>query len=353
MSKPADPYEVFRSVLSVTTASLSGDADVEVKFTPDGGRISGDSILLNSPPRRMTEKAASLARGEADTLALTKRYHDETSFMRLMPKSDDAKAIYEAAERARIESIGANAMDGVAENLTAALEERCDKAGYQRMEDGGKIPQSEGVEFLLREKLTGQELPEAAKAAADHWRDAFEKNAACLENISDVMGEQEKFAKVINSFLKELGLGEEETSADDEQDQSEDAEEDLEAPENEDAQSDESEGEEESGDPSDSDSGETEAESETAMAMEAEMDMGADDEAPERDEDTPPVRPNFQPGDDRLFGDYKPFTEKFDEIATAETLCDAEELTRLRGYLDTQLQVGSLIWKREFSIQRV
>ena len=35
--------------------------------------------------------------------------------------------------------------------------------------------------------------------------------------------------------------------------------------------------------------------------------------------------------------DYKAFTQKFDEIVTAEELCDAEELTRLRAYLDKQL----------------
>ena len=35
--------------------------------------------------------------------------------------------------------------------------------------------------------------------------------------------------------------------------------------------------------------------------------------------------------------DYKPFTQKFDEIVHAEDLCDADELTRLRAYLDKQL----------------
>jgi cobaltochelatase CobT len=35
--------------------------------------------------------------------------------------------------------------------------------------------------------------------------------------------------------------------------------------------------------------------------------------------------------------DYKAFTERFDETVGAEDLCDAEELTRLRAYLDQQL----------------
>ena len=35
--------------------------------------------------------------------------------------------------------------------------------------------------------------------------------------------------------------------------------------------------------------------------------------------------------------DYKPFATRFDEIVEADELCDAEELERLRGYLDKQL----------------
>jgi cobaltochelatase CobT len=35
--------------------------------------------------------------------------------------------------------------------------------------------------------------------------------------------------------------------------------------------------------------------------------------------------------------DYKAFTNKFDEMIAAEDLCDADELTRLRAYLDKQL----------------
>jgi cobaltochelatase CobT len=38
--------------------------------------------------------------------------------------------------------------------------------------------------------------------------------------------------------------------------------------------------------------------------------------------------------------DYKPFTNRFDEVVEAEELCDEEELGRLRAYLDQQM--GSL-----------
>ena len=46
----------------------------------------------------------------------------------------------------------------------------------------------------------------------------------------------------------------------------------------------------------------------------------------------PPSRHNEARGPD-----YKPFTTKFDEVIHAEDLCDSDELTRLRAYLDKQL----------------
>jgi cobalamin biosynthesis protein CobT len=39
----------------------------------------------------------------------------------------------------------------------------------------------------------------------------------------------------------------------------------------------------------------------------------------------------------RAVPDYKAFTQRFDEVIHAEDLCDADELSRLRSYLDKQL----------------
>src|SRR3546814_18952347 len=50
-----------------------------------------------------------------------------------------------------------------------------------------------------------------------------------------------------------------------------------------------------------------------------------------------PVRPN-RPFSDLAPGfDYRAYTQMFDETVAAQELCDEEELTRLRAYLDQQL----------------
>jgi cobaltochelatase CobT len=51
-----------------------------------------------------------------------------------------------------------------------------------------------------------------------------------------------------------------------------------------------------------------------------------------------PVRPNRPWTDIPDTFDYKVFVETFDEVVGAHDLCDEEELTRLRAYLDAQLK---------------
>src|SRR5262249_18818335 len=62
------------------------------------------------------------------------------------------------------------------------------------------------------------------------------------------------------------------------------------------------------------------------------------------DADRGGAKPPGDPHRPRHFGaneprgpDYRAFTTKFDETVAAEDLCEAEELDRLRGYLDKQL----------------
>src|SRR5436190_1540194 len=50
-----------------------------------------------------------------------------------------------------------------------------------------------------------------------------------------------------------------------------------------------------------------------------------------------PQRPRRHRSNESRGPDYRPFTSKFDEVVTADELCEPEELDRLRGYLDKQL----------------
>ncbi|MGE3746546.1 MAG: cobaltochelatase subunit CobT, partial [Sphingomonadaceae bacterium] len=95
------------------------------------------------------------------------------------------------------------------------------------------------------------------------------------------------------------------------------------------------------------------SDSDMEMRGESENDTSEDGEDRATDEESPtdsdadfgsdgedgmmPVRPNRPLSDMPPQFDYRAYTEQFDEVIAAGELCDAEELTRLRAYLDQQL----------------
>ena len=106
--------ELFRQALGITTKALSADSEVEVTFSPDGSGSNGKKIIIKSPPKTIDPEIAARLRGEADAAALQLAHHDPVAHFRNRPKGAEAREVFEAAERARVESMGAVAMPGVA-----------------------------------------------------------------------------------------------------------------------------------------------------------------------------------------------------------------------------------------------
>ena len=87
---------------------------------------------LPLPSRNLPPHEIALVRGTGDAYALKLAYHEEKVHQQFRPQSADGAAIFEAAEQARVEAIGALAMKGVADNLAANLEARCSAAALPR-----------------------------------------------------------------------------------------------------------------------------------------------------------------------------------------------------------------------------
>jgi cobaltochelatase CobT len=339
MTKTVDRSDIFKSALSAATRAIAGQDELAVEYSVDGGRVQDGQITLTAPPKDLTPAAAARARGQADALALRVAHHDARMHAKAMPQREDARRLFEAAERARVESIGAAAMDGVAENLDAALQQRCERAGYARITDKSRAPMDDALEFVLREVLTGRKLPPAAETVASMWRaDLSERASEPLARAQATMHDQTAFSAMMRDLLRDLGLGDETSSQSNDKDEQgeedEEGEAKSQAPEEGEGEG-EGEGEEQEQDAGDAGEGEPGDQIEATASLDADAEM----EASDADEDEPatPIRPNYRDSD-AFKSEYKAFTTVHDEVASAETLCDPEELTRLRAYLDAQLQ---------------
>jgi cobaltochelatase CobT len=209
--------------------------------------------------------------------------------------------------------------------------------------------------LIVRERLTGQPIPDSAVNAVDMVRARMEEVAAShLDALETSMDDQAAFADAFVRVLHDLGLADDPDTPADEEDQSDEQEEEQDSQGedegDEDAQSSsadqsvETRSEEQQGDAEDGETREVEMESD--MVSDAEL-------GEEGEEGMMPWRPNLP--DSKLPPDfaYRAFTTENDEVVTAEELCEAEELARLRGYLDQQLvTLQSAVTKLANRLQR-
>ncbi|MGE4166913.1 MAG: cobaltochelatase subunit CobT, partial [Xanthobacteraceae bacterium] len=299
--------------------------------------LVGGKARLPEPARKLTRAEAAIVRGHADSMALRLACHDAAVHRKLQPQGQQARAVFEAVEQARVESIGARRMEGVAGNITAMLDDKYHRAKFADVTDRADAPIEEAVAMMVRERLTGLEPPPAAKKLVELWRPLIEERAGeDLDRLDALVEDQRKFADVVRDLLDSLDMGDD-RSSDSEEDE-DDNEDDQRNPESgDDGENNESDDSEqtsmEDSEASADDMPESAAEAAEAPASEMadDQDMG--------DSETPgePQRPKHFGQNEPRGPDYKAFTHKFDETVAAEDLCDPEELERLRGYLDKQL----------------
>ncbi len=338
MADTDDKIERFRQTTAATVRAIAHRDDLTLDFSADETGLRGTEAVISLPSRDLPVEERANLRGESDAIALRVRHHNAVVHARRRPSGPIARAIYESLEQTRCEALGARHMNGVAANLAAALQERCQRSGFARIRDKEDAPLAEVVSLLAREALTGRAPPPAARAMVDLWRSDLEGRAGPdLQALVDHIDDQDKYASVTRKLIRDLELGE---------DDSDNAESEIDAQDAENSESDsEADGaDSESAGSTDDQSGDTrdaqaeegvEGESGAEEDVDAELVPGGGDDEPARP--GRPYRPDQSlrnaPGEPP----YRPYTSEFDETVEADALCDAQELTRLRLHLDQQL----------------
>jgi cobaltochelatase CobT len=347
VAKPESPSEPFKRAVSVAVRSLAGEPELEVNFSSEPPTLKGLKARLPAPTRALPPNEVAFVRGTGDAYALRKAYHDEKINARFRPSGADSAAIFEAAEQSRVEAIGALAMEGVRQNLAAQLEQRLAAKGLSRAASKDEAPLADVVGLMMRERLTGQEPPASLRKAVDLWRAFVEERAGKdLAKLQDVMRDQKAFARLTRTILKDLARGE-----DGDQSGEDDAE--GESSQNENQGSDEQESQElgETGETEfTEDRGEEGEDTESEVSGEQSEDF-AETEQPEEGMQPNRAQPPFSQAE---HWGYKIYTPQFDEEISAPDLCDNEELTRLRSFLDQQLsQMQGVVSRLANKLQRL
>jgi cobaltochelatase CobT len=348
------PLDRFRTVLAGATRAIAQDAEVEVVFASDAsGQSPGKVARVVSPGPSLEPRLIAEARGAADALALRLRHHDPKLHSSRAPVSDsDARAVFDALEQARVEALGARSMDGVRANLNDLADARVRLDAITRARTGEEVPLATAVGLLARQRLTGEAPPQAARQGLEliaPWIE--EKAGAELDALALTIDDQAAFATLSRRLLEDLELAVEEPSDQEPDEGGDDGQGEDEGPDDaDDAETQDADGsgememrsEETERDEGDDESADSEADSEEGEATSAQE--GADQARANA------LRRNWA---DEPVTDYRPYTNRFDEMVTANELCDDDELGRLRAYLDQQMtSLGGVVTRLANRLQR-
>ena len=326
-----EPLETYKRATTATLRALAENDELEVTYGKGAAGLRGSSIHVPLPNLGCSAEELNAIRGIGDEYALKLRYHDAAVHRRSAPKAGPAQEMFEWVEDARVASIGSLRMEGVAQNLEASLEAVCRQAAFDTVTAETEAPLSVAVGLIVRQRLTGRPLPPAAENVVRFWRDFVEERAGQhIASLADCVHDQGEFAGRCREILADLGYA---ADLDDvpelqENDQETETVEDGAEPDAEFAPEDVTLDEDSLGD-EDGDGDPTVADVDADFDL---SELGAEAE--------PEETPQFLPDDaGRIRKDYNygAFTEAFDEVVSAEELCEPEELLRLRQLLDQQL----------------
>ena len=343
----------FLKSTAAAMRALAGGGEHQVTYAGTDSHIGENDVRLPAlPPTATAEQRASL-RGAADSAAMWLAHHNPKTHRKLCPTMDGARAIFESAERARVEAIGAKQMVGVGLNLEIALNQRYENRQLDAPGSADDAGIAEVVRLLLREQLTGAPPPQNLSMVMDLWRPWVQSRAGdLLDALAENLDDQTKFAelsrKLIGALETELG--------DSTADQDDDSQDSDDQDDSGDSQSDQ--------DGEQSAVGDDQSDGEDSQTMEDAGDAGSSEEGDMTDADgadegmsdgeTPQSDMQGHNQDRGEATDaYRVFDTRFDEIIAAADLCDDEELTRLRQMLDRHMEnVTSIVGKLANRLQR-
>ena len=349
-------HERFRRDTSATIRALSANPELEASFAANSkGRI-GNDVYLPMPTKGMPSEDKAKIRGQADQVSLKTRYHNARLHSAHAPLETQSRMIFDALEDARCEAIGCARMDGVKGNIAAAEEDRANTLNLQFVNNRDDAPLHEAMRYKFRERLLGMDVPDSGQAVLDLWDDHFTPEVLeAMDAMGTLIHDQRDFQQGMQQLLEALNRGEATSDPEDlpesELDDSDESEQTNVDNQGEDQSQDEAEQQQEMQDSEPS----PDQQEITADMLDSESmdDDGSDpgDDAPM----TPEFRPEYQPLDSNLHDkqEYKAYTTRYDEVVSADELCDDDELTRLRLTLDQQLtNLQSVIAKLANRLQR-
>ena len=335
-----DTLDTFKRALSSTVKAIAEDKEIEVIFG-NNSNSSEEKIILPEINNVFDLDNIASIRGTADNEALIYKYRNNDTYSEFLPNKEKNKKIYESLENTRIQILGSKYMRGVKSNLLSLYEKNCNEKNYSNVTSQSDLEIEHALEIYLKKKIDTNIVPKSASHALSYWSKWLDsKVGTSIDDLLENVDNQEKFAKLANKLISDLKLYDTNENKDESEDDNKGQQtEELDNPDIDETESQSS--------MSDDDMENTEEE---VQSEESELPVDENNEEMQdlEDDGSENVKPQYKESKsvETILSEYMVYSNKYDEIITAQDLCEDEELNRLRKYLDQQLKSFQTIISR-------
>ena len=187
--------------LGAAARAVSANPGMQISFTGSG---AGAFETLSGAEATDAE-ALSALRGEIDSYALVRRYHDASVHRDMAPADAASRTLFDMCEAVRCEALGAQRFPGVCQNLVASHRRRLRQSDLFNAHLASLIPLVEGLRMVVRDSLLGASDPSIASSGFwmwDRWLRA--RFASHLIALTASMGDQAAYAALTRGLIENL-----------------------------------------------------------------------------------------------------------------------------------------------------
>jgi cobaltochelatase CobT len=332
--------EKFKKALISTAKVISGD----YKFDLDSKDKNSSSKNLDFFELDNLEDKNDFIRfrAETDSKALKKKFSNKEIYQKNLPNNSSCRTLYDISEKIRFELLGAKILKGISKNLKENYYQKLKLKRKDKLKTKEDVSVAEAFELYMLKNFFDIKLNPLSNEILNFWEKEFNSSLAkhinfLTKNIENQENYNSKFSKILqemNIFESENEKNEDKKKADEQDNKSEN--------------NDQKESQ---------DQQEKNKQDENQNGIDGDYNLDKyeiDEQLINTDSENESSKNVNQKINTSIYDkDYKIFTSEFDEIAKAETLQNADEISKLRKNLDQQLiNFQDLITKLANKLQR-
>ena len=339
MNKEDNFKEKFKQALISTAKVISDD------YRPNTNKqnVSSNNFNFFELDNLNSRHDFIRLRAETDSEALKKKFCNKKIYQKNLPNKSSYKSLYDISEKIRYELLGSKMLKGISKNFNENYNQKISLKRKDQLKTKDDANVVEAFELYMLKNFLKIKLNDTSTKILSFWEKEFDSS---LNNHIKFLHKNLENQEIYNSKFSEIFEKMDIFDAETENEKNENQENQDVDDESNNNQQDQLEDEQEKN-----------KQDESQIGIDADSDLNeysmgeqlVDTDSEEESSENVNQKMNL----DLIDKNYKIFTNQFDEIAKAETLETAEEISKLRNNLDQQLvSFQDLITKLANKLQR-